>query len=363
MTKLHELTKFGQAVWIDYIRRSFTRSGKLKDMVEKGVRGVTSNPTIFDKAIAGSEDYDKDIRRLAESGKSTTEIYESLVFEDICEAAEELKSIYDKTQRDDGFVSLEVNPTLAHDTQGTISEAKRLFADVNHPNIMIKIPATPAGFPAIEEVIASGINVNVTLIFSLTQYEAAANAYISGLERRLALGQSINKIASVASFFISRVDTAVDAELQKVGSDDLMGKIAIDNARLAHVRFCEIFSEERWRRLQQAGAKVQRPLWASTGTKNPEYADTIYIDNLIGNNTVNTMPPPTLEAFMEHGNIAKTIDVDIEGAMLRMKEFAQLSINFDAISEKLLYGGVTAFANSFKSLMNSINEKKTKLST
>jgi transaldolase len=363
MTTLQEISKLGQAIWIDYIRRSYTRNGKLRDMVEKGVRGVTSNPTIFDKAIAGSEDYDSEIRRLVEKGKSTTEIFESLVLEDIREAAEELKPLYDKTQGRDGFVSLEVNPTLAHDTQGTISEAKRLFADVDRPNIMIKIPATPAGIPAIEETIANGINVNVTLIFSLAQYEAAANAYISGLEKLLESGKSLAKIGSVASFFVSRVDTAVDAELQKIGRDDLLGRIAIDNARLAYVRFSEIFAGDRWLRLLQSDAKVQRPLWASTGTKNPEYADTIYIDNLIGNNTVNTMPLATLEAFMEHGNIAKTIDMDIEGAIFRMKELAQLGIDFDAISAKLLDEGVAAFANSFKSLMNSINDKKTKFST
>jgi transaldolase len=361
MTKLHELITIGQAVWIDYIRRSFTLDGKLLDMVENGVRGVTSNPTIFDKAISGSEDYDSDIHQFAEFGKSTMEIYELLVIKDIRDAAEVLLPLYRQTDAVDGYVSLEVNPTLAHDTQGTISEAKRLFDRVNHPNVMIKIPATPAGIPAIEETIANGINVNVTLIFSLVQYEAVVNAYISGLERRFSLGQSIYNIASVASFFVSRVDTAVDTELKKKERHDLCGKIAVDNARLAYIRFGEQFNTDQWRRLQQAGARVQRPLWASTGTKNPDYADTLYIDSLIGKNTVNTVPPATLDAFLEHGKVALTIGRDTQDAFFRIHELNKIGVDFEAITDKLLEEGVAAFADSFDSLLNSVNKKKTKL--
>ena len=358
MENLNELNELGQAIWLDYIRRSFTRTGKLQALIEKGIRGVTSNPAIFDKAIEDSDDYDDEIQRLVKAGKSADEIYEALALEDIREAAELLAPLYDQTSGRDGYVSLEVSPTLAHDTNRTIAEAKRLFAAVGAPNIMIKIPATPAGIPAIEAVIAAGINVNVTLIFSLAQYEAAAEAYITGLEKLLDTDKSLEKTNSVASFFVSRVDTAVDTKLEKIGRNDLQGKIAVDNARLAYVRFKEIFSGERWMRLKRDGARVQRPLWASTGTKNPAYSDTLYIDSLIGPDTVNTVPPATLQAFMDHGQAATTINKDIEGARLRMAELGRLGIDFDAITQKLLDEGVESFAKSFKSLLSSIEGKK-----
>lgn len=358
MSKLRELADRGQAVWLDYIRRSFTRTGKLRELVHQGLRGVTSNPTIFDKAIRESDDYDKEIHQLIDEGQSVSEIYETLVLTDIREAADDLTEVYRQTDGSDGFVSLEVDPTLAHDTETTISEAKRLFAAVGRPNLMIKIPSTPEGMPAIEAVIASGINVNATLIFSIKQYEAVAGAYIAGLEERLDTGKPIDNIASVASFFVSRVDTAVDLELEKLGQNHLQGKVAVDNARLAQVRFREIFTGERWARLEQAGAKVQRQLWASTGTKNPNYSDTLYVDNLIGPDTVNTLPPATLDAFLSHGQIAVTLDKDLEGARLRIKELSQLGINLDAITEKLLHDGVAMFAQSFANLINSIEEKR-----
>lgn len=359
MTKLNELAELGQAVWLDYIRRSFTRTGKLQALIEDGVQGVTSNPAIFDKAIEYSNDYDNEIQRLVKAGKSVHEIYETLALEDIREAAKLLEPIYDQTDGLDGYVSLEVSPTLANDTHGTIAEAKRLFAAAGIPNIMIKIPATPAGIPAIEAVIAAGISVNVTLIFSLGQYEAAAEAYICGLEKLFNQGKPLQKTNSVASFFVSRVDTAVDAELEKRGRRDLQGKIAVDNARLAYSRFREFFSGQRWMRLARSGARVQRPLWASTGTKNPAYSDTLYVDSLVGADTVNTVPPATLQVFMDHGQVATAIGEDIEGARLRMTELGRLSIDLDAVTEKLLDEGVESFSTAFKNLMSSI-EKKSK---
>ncbi len=258
-------------------------------------------------------------------------------------------------------MSLEVSPTLAHDTSGTVADAKRLFAATDRPNLMIKIPATPAGIPAIESVIAAGINVNVTLIFSLAQYEAAAGAYIKGLEKLLKAGRAIDQTASVASFFISRVDTAVDAALEKIGRSDLQGTTAIDNARLAYARFREIFAGDRWDRLAAAGARVQRPLWASTGTKNPAYSDTLYVDNLIGPDTVNTLPPATLKAFIDHGRASVTIDKDVAAARSRISALADIGISLETITKQLLDQGVAAFAKPFENLMRSLEEKKDRL--
>ncbi len=361
MTKLHELAQLGQAIWFDYIRRSFTDSGDLQKLLDQGVRGVTSNPSIFEKAIAGSADYDDDLRRLVDEGKSVEEIYEALVIDDIQKAADLLRPLYDESGGVDGYVSLEVSPTLAHDTEGTIAEAKRLFAVLGRPNVMIKIPATPAGISAIEAAIGAGINVNVTLIFSLAQYEAVSEAYLAGLEKLAATGGDVNQVASVASFFISRVDTAVDAALEKAGHTNLQGKIAIDNAKLSYARFRERFSGERWQKLAQAGARVQRPLWASTGTKNPSYSDTLYVDSLIGPDTVNTVPPATLQAFLDHGQVALILETDVAGARARLARLSELGIDLDAITQKLQDDGVAAFAKSFEALMASIETKREQL--
>lgn len=362
MTKLSELTDLGQAVWFDYIRRSFTRAGDLQALIDQGVRGVTSNPAIFEKAIAGSDDYDDDIQRLVGERKSVNEIYEALALEDIRQAADLLRPLYDRTDGRDGYVSLEVSPTLAHDTSGTVADAKRLFAATDRPNLMIKIPATPAGIPAIETVIAAGISVNVTLIFSLAQYEAAAGAYINGMEKLLEAGGALGQTASVASFFISRVDTAVDTALEKLGRSDLQGTTAIDNAKLAYARFREIFAGDRWDRLARAGARVQRPLWASTGTKNPAYSDTMYVDSLIGSDTVNTLPPATLQAFMDHGQASLTINKNVEAARNRISTLSDIGINLETITKQLLDEGVTAFAKPFENLMSSIEGKRERLS-
>jgi len=362
MTNVQKLADHGQAIWLDYIRRSFIKAGDLQELIDKGVRGVTSNPSIFEKAIAGSDDYDADIQRLVGEGKSVTEIYEHLAVADIQSAADLLRPLYDETEGRDGFVSLEVSPTLAHNTEGTIADAKRLFATVDRPNLMIKIPATPEGIPAIEAVIAAGINVNVTLIFSLAQYEATTGAYIAGLETLLLAGGSLVGTASVASLFVSRVDAAVDADLAKLGLSDLRGHAAVDNAKLAYVRFREIFAGERWEKLARAGARVQRPLWASTGTKDPDYADTKYVDELIGADTVNTVPPATLDAFMEHGNVALSVETDLVGARERTDTLSELGVDLEAITAKLMDDGVASFAKAFDSLLRSLEDECARLS-
>ena len=358
MSKLHELFQLGQAVWYDNISRALLDSGELQALIDDGVVGVTSNPSIFEKAIAKSEDYDAAIRELAQAGKSTNEIYEALALEDIGETADLLKPVYDKTGGTDGYISLEVSPTLAHDTAGTIAEARRLFSALSRPNIMIKVPATPEGIPAIETLTADGININVTLIFSLSSYEDVMNAYITGLEKRLAAGQPIDHISSVASFFVSRVDTAVDNALDAKGNKVLQGKIAIANAKIAYARFQQVFSGNRWQALAGNGARVQRPLWASTSTKNPDYPDTLYVDTLIGPDTVNTMPPATVDAFKDHGIVAVTLAEGVEDAAGQLEALAQAGVDLDAVTDQLQVDGVDAFANSFHSLMDSIESKR-----
>ena len=364
MTKLHELNKLGQSIWYDNIRRALLDSGELKALIEAGVTGVTSNPTIFEKAIAGSTDYDDAMHRLVDAGKTVDEIYEGLVLDDIARTADLLRPVYDRTDGVDGYVSLEVSPILAHDTERTITEAQRLFGALDRPNVMIKVPATPAGIPAIMALIGSGVNVNVTLIFALDQYSDVAEAYISGLEQLAADGGDVSRVASVASFFVSRVDSAVDRELEgRLRGEDLQGKIATANAKLAYAAFGEIFAGERWAALSARGARVQRPLWASTGTKNPDYPDTLYVDNLIGAHTVNTIPPQTLKAAMDHGTASPTLMIGVDEAGGQFVRLAELGIDLDAITQKLLDDGVASFAQSFQSLMGSIAEKRARLLT
>jgi len=359
MAAIRELTDLGQALWLDYIRRSFVTGGELRRWIDDGVRGVTANPTILEKAIDGSSDYDEQLARLAREGKSPDEIYEALALEDIGGAADLFRPAYDR--EGDGFVSLEVAPGLAHDTEGTIASARHLFSALNRPNVFIKVPATPEGFPAIERLIGEGVNVNVTLIFSLAQYEASAQAYLSGLEKRLSDGKDISGVASVASFFVSRVDTAADKALEKIGNTKLQGTVAIANAKIAYARFGEIFSGPRWETLAARGAKVQRPLWASTGTKNPQYRDTLYVEELIGPNTVNTVPPATMEAFLDHGRANPTVEAGLDEARARIDRLADLGISLDQITEQLTIEGVDLFAKSFETLMASITEKSRRL--
>jgi transaldolase len=361
MTKLHELADLGQAIWLDNISRSLIASGELQELVDQGLRGVTSNPSIFAKAIAGSADYDEDLHRLVSEGRSVAEIYEDLAMADIRSAADVLRPVYEKTGGADGYVSLEVNPALAHETEATIAEARRLFASLERPNVMIKVPATPAGIPAVETLIGDGVNVNITLMFSLDQYEAVTAAYIAGLEKLASSDGDVGRVASVASFFISRVDSAVDAALESTGNMDLQGKIAIDNAKRVYVRFRQTFSGERWQKLAAQSARVQRPLWASTSTKNPAYPDTLYVDNLIGSDTVNTLPQATLEAVLDHGHVAPTVETDLDGIRTRLSKLAELGIDLDAVTKKVLDEGVAAFAKSFEGLMASVAEKRRRL--
>jgi len=364
MTKLHKLAELGQAIWLDYIRRSFIEQGDLNDLVEDGLRGVTSNPSIFEKAIAGSNDYDDSLRRLSGQGRSPQEIYEALAIEDIQMAADVLRPVYDETDGNDGYVSLEVSPDLAHDTEGTIEEARRFFAAVDRPNVMIKVPATAEGIPAIETLIGEGINVNVTLMFSLDQYDAVSEAYISGLETLDANGGELSQVASVASFFISRVDVKVDRMLDEIGTpaaQELKGSIGIANAKMAYQRFKAAFSGERWERLEDRGARLQRVLWASTSTKDPAYSDTLYPDNLIGPHTVNTLPPSTLNAFRDHGTVALTLETELLAERARLEKLADLGIDLDQVTDELLAEGVEKFARPFSDLMESIAEKVARL--
>ena len=358
MTKrLNELEKLGQSIWYDNIQRSMFSKGQFDELIEAGILGMTSNPSIFDKAISGSDDYDTSIKALYKTGIDLDSIYENLVLEDIASAADHLQKVYEQSDGLDGYVSLEVRPTLAMDTKNTIIEARRLFMTLDRPNIMIKVPATPAGIPAIQRLIADGININVTLIFSIQQYESVVEAYQAGLEDRLASGEDISNIASVASFFVSRVDTAVDKQLMEMGNISLLGKIGIANSKVAYQRFRKLFSNQRWEKLQNAGARMQRPLWASTSTKNPDYSDTLYVDNLIGPNTVNTVPPVALEAFIDHGRAELTIEKDLELATSQLAELNSLGIELDQITQDLQDEGVKAFENSFLSLMESLSQK------
>ncbi|HEV2704801.1 MAG TPA: bifunctional transaldolase/phosoglucose isomerase, partial [Pyrinomonadaceae bacterium] len=367
---LVEIMKLGQSIWYDNIRRAMLTSGDLaRKVAEDDLRGVTSNPTIFEKAITGSTDYDEQLRTLVESGRSVSEIYEDLVVEDIARGADILRPVYDRTDGLDGYISLEVSPRLAYDTKGTIEEAERLFRRLGRPNVMIKIPASQEGLPAIEESIYRGVNINITMIFSIENYEQVAEAFIRGLERRDAEGLSVDHIASVASFFVSRVDTAVDADLERRASaaatpeekalyESLLGRAAVANAKLAYQKFKEIFHGERFRALREKGAQVQRCLWASTGTKNPKYSDVLYVDNLIGPETVNTVPPATYTAIRDHGRAALTLEEGIEECRAMVARLADLGIDLKAVTEKLQRDGLEAFVNSFDSLAESIEAKR-----
>lgn len=361
MTIAHDLYKLGQSIWLDNIRRQFLKSGGLADVVKQGVRGVTSNPAIFEKAIANSDDYDEQLETLVGDNKSVDEIYDALVIQDIQDAADILRPLYDESKRGDGYISLEVSPTLADDTDGTIADARRYFKAVNRPNLMIKVPATPEGVPAIRTLIGEGINVNVTLIFSLEQYEAIAKAYIDGLKIYADNGGDVSKVRSVASFFVSRVDGAVDAALEKVGNTELQGKIAIANAKLAYALYKELFSGDEWKALADKGAVAQRVLWASTSTKNPDYPDTLYVDSLVGDHTVNTVPPDTLDALLDHGKTTPALEDGVEEAQQQVDQLASLGIDFDQITQDLQEDGVKKFADAFESLLTSIEEKRERI--
>lgn len=364
MTALHDLYDLGQSIWYDNIRRKFIEDGTIQGLIDSGVVGVTSNPSIFEKAIAGSSDYDAALQALVNSGtRSVNDLYEALALEDIGNTADLFRPVYDQTNGLDGYVSIEVSPNLANDTEQTIAEARRLFRTLNRPNIMIKVPGTAAGIPAIQTLIGDGINVNVTLLFAVENYRDVAGAYMRGLEALAADGGDLSKVASVASFFVSRVDTAVDKALQARGNTDLQGKSAIANAKVSYALYHELYSSDRWQALAAQGARPQRLLWASTSTKNPAYPDTLYVDTLIGPDTVNTVPPETLDAYLDHGVVAAPLGTDLAGAQAQLAALADLGINLDAVTDQLQIDGVAAFAKSFESLMNTIADKYAALQT
>jgi transaldolase len=367
---LVELQRYGQSVWLDYIRRQALQSGEVRKLIdEDGLRGMTANPTIFQQAIAAGHDYDDTINRLLGKGADPVTIYETLAVEDIQVACDQFRSVYDSTDGADGFVSLEVAPGLAHDTDGTIAEARRLWKWVNRPNLMIKVPGLPEGVPAIEALLAEGINVNVTLLFAIEAYESVAWAYVRGLERRVAEGKPIDRIASVASFFVSRVDVLVDSMLDKKAAaegdaakkakiEGLRGKAAIANARLAYQSYNQIFGDRRFRDLASQGARVQRPLWASTSVKNKAYPDLLYAEALVGPNTVDTMPRETLEAFRDHGTVAATVEQDLDGARAALAGLAEVGVDMKAVTDQLEVEGVEKFLQSFAELIAGIGTKR-----
>lgn len=366
-SRIRQIQQLGQAVWIDYISRELLRSGRLDQLIAEGVTGMTSNPTIFQKAIAGGREYDEDVRAAwRDSASDPYAAYESVAIRDICDAADALRPVYDATHGRDGFVSMEVNPKLADDTAGTIAEARRLHTRVARPNLMVKVPATSAGLPAIATLIGEGVNVNVTLIFSLSMHEAVMRSYIEGLRRLQRSGRPIDGVASVASFFISRVDSLVDKLLAARPSGPatagLAGRAAIANAKLAYARFREIFGGTEFADLRAAGARVQRPLWASTSTKNPAYSPTLYVDTLIGPHTVNTLPPATLEELRKPGVVAQTIEQGLDEARDVLARLAALGVDMGAVTDQLLAEGLKLFVDSFDELLADVERKGAALS-
>ena len=364
---LKALADFGQSVWLDYIRRSLIASGELQRLLDDdGLRGVTSNPAIFEKAITGSTDYADVLDTLRGQNLDAKSAYEQLAISDIRDAADVLRPLYGASHRRDGYVSLEVSPYLARDTQGTLAEARRLWRSVARDNVMIKVPATPEGIPAFEQLIAEGVNVNVTLLFSQTAYEHVAQAYLTGMERFAAAGGGLDRVASVASFFVSRIDTAIDALISarlKSGADSphadllrsLLGKVAIANAKLAYQLYRELFGGARWAALAAKGAQTQRVLWASTGTKNPSYRDVVYVEELIGPDTVNTIPPATFEAFRDHGCVRPSLTEGIEAARGTMDALARVGISMEQVTGKLLDEGLLLFSEAFDKLLSAVD--------
>jgi transaldolase len=373
VSKLEDLFREqGQSPWIDDLKRSYVRDRGLEELVGLGIRGLTSNPTIMTRAIASSADYDEQFGGLIAANVPIGDAYWELVLADVVGALDVLRPVYDASGGGDGFVSVEVAPDLAHDTAGTIAAAQALCARVARPNLLVKIPATPEGLPAIEAAIAAGEKINVTLIFSLERYEAVIEAYLRGLERFAAAGGSLVEVASVASFFVSRVDTEVDRRLEAIAAAEpetsragrareLRGQAALAQARLAYEIFRERFSVPRFTSLAAAGARPQRPLWASTSTKNPAYADLLYVDGLIGPDTVNTLPPETAEAFNDHGTVARTVDTDTAASREVLAGLAEVGVDLDDVTGELESAGVAAFAKSFDELQAGLAEKATKI--
>ncbi|CAD5970921.1 Transaldolase [Planktothrix tepida] len=374
---LLEIEDLGQSIWMDNLNRDLIESGELKRMIEEqGIQGLTSNPAIFEKAIKGNAIYDTDIEKGIKAGKSVLEIYESLIFDDIRKACDIFKPVYEQSQGLDGFISIEVPPNIALDTEKTITEARRYAKTIERENLMIKIPGTAEGLPAVKQVISEGINVNVTLLFSVDSYINTAWAYIEGLEARVTQGQDISKIASVASFFLSRIDSKIDemidAKLRNINNinvkaklEAVKGKVAIANAKIAYQEYLKIIKTDRWQALAEKGAKVQRLLWASTSTKNPNYPDVMYVDELIGPDTVNTLPPSTIEACIDHCNVANRVTTNVDNAYRLIENLndPDIEINLEQVMEDLLTDGIDKFIQPFNSLMASLQDKVERLAT
>ena len=365
--QLQNLADYGQSPWFDYIQRSLISSGELKRLVdEEGLKGVTSNPAIFEKALSAGDDYKLFIAENAGIAEDAVELYELIAVRDIRDAADILRPVYDATDKRDGFVSLEVSPSLAHDTEETLNEACRLWKLVDRPNLMVKVPATPEGIPAVERLISEGININVTLLFSQVAYRKIAESYIAGLEKYAAENDDLSSVASVASFFVSRIDSLVDSQIQEKLKDasgedktlleSLLGKVAIANAKMAYQIYLEAFSGERWEKLAKKGAQTQRVLWASTGTKNPEYCDVLYIEELIGNDTVNTIPPATWSAFRDHGRLRESLTENVEEAEKTLENLKNAGISLDAATDKLLTDAVRLFVEPYDKMIAAVEK-------
>jgi transaldolase len=359
-TPLHALHAAGQSLWLDYIDRTLVLSGELaKRIGDDALTGMTSNPTIFEKALAQGTAYDAQLAKLS-SDRTPWAIFEAIETDDVRAACDVFRPTYDASKGTDGFVSIEVSPGAAHDTNGTVQEARRLWETVDRPNVMIKVPGTAAGAGALRQLIADGINVNVTLLFACAAYAEIIDAYLAGLEDRARAGHALAHVASVASFFVSRVDSEIDKRLDAIGTPEalgLRGRAAVANAQLAYELFGQRFSGPRWAALAGKGAQVQRPLWASTGTKNPAYSDVKYVEALVGPNTVNTLPPATLDAFRDHGKVARTVDVNVEGGRASLAEIESLGISLNAVTDKLLVEGLESFQKSFDGLLANIEKK------
>jgi transaldolase len=362
-SRLHELSELGQSVWIDFLSRQMLQSGKLARMMdEDAVVGVTSNPTIFQKAISEGDAYDEQLREVLAEEDDPKEVFLKLAVQDVQNACDLLRTVWDGGQGLDGWVSIEVDPNLAFDTDGTIAEAQRLHELVDRPNCYVKIPATKPGVPAIEEMIARGRPINVTLIFSLQRYVEVVEAYLRGLERLVGSGGDPTKVASVASFFVSRVDTEADRRLEEAGApDDLKGKLAVANAKLAYERYKQLFAGSRWEALEAKGARTQRCLWASTSTKNPAYRDVLYVEELIGPATVDTMPEETIDAFQDHGEVALTLEADLDEAKQVFERVAEAGVDYDDVVVTLEQEGVEKFADSFRELLDGVKAKRGEL--
>jgi len=375
---LLEIKDYGQSIWMDNLNRDLIQSGELKRMIDTdGLRGITSNPAIFEKAIVGNKIYDEDIEAGIRAGKPLMDIYESLVFKDIRDACDIFLPVYEESGGLDGYISIEVPPTISENTESTIAEARRYYKEIGRPNVMIKIPGTPEGLPAVEQVIADGINVNVTLLFSVQSYINTAWAYVRGLEARVAKGEDISKIASVASFFLSRIDSNIDDRIDAIlakGTDQLAqevklraikGKVAIASAKVAYQEYKKVIGHDRWLALKEKGANVQRLLWASTGTKNPDYSDVMYVDELVGADTVNTLPPATIKACEDHCNVDSRIETDVEEAynLINSLKDPDVNINLAEVMQELLTDGIDKFIKPFESLMSSLQEKIDRLAT